>query len=219
MPTRSNEEWLKALTEKLGEAHLEAWEDLREYLFRAVLVYLSSRRSELTGWSRQAVRSLAEDFAQEALNDIREGLGQFRGESKFTTWAYRFVTNRAASELRRLRYHDLSLDRLGEEDPAMFRDILADREAMRRVGPERMAERHYYVNLLQEIIETELNDRQRDAIIAVHLRGYSMDQVAEALGLSRNSLYKLLHDARKRLRARLLSEHLAEGDILAAFED
>src|SRR5512138_285980 len=109
MADRSNDEWIWALSEQSIEARAEALQDLRDFLLRAVLVYLSLHRSELTGWSRQAVYDLAEDLTQDALVEIREHVSSFRGESKFTTWAYRFVINRAASELRRQRYHDVSL--------------------------------------------------------------------------------------------------------------
>jgi RNA polymerase sigma-70 factor (ECF subfamily) len=216
MATRSNDDWLRALSEKPGEAQAEALQDLRDFLVRAVLVYLSLHRTELADWSREDVRGLAEDLAQEALLDIRANLESFRGDSKFTTWAYRFVINRAASELRRRRYQNQSLDRLREQEPALFQAILSDRD---RVEPEQLADQRYYLDLLRVIVETELSERQRTAIIAVHWHGRSMDEVAEMMGLTRNALYKLLHDARKRIKASLQARHLSEGDILAPFEE
>jgi RNA polymerase sigma-70 factor (ECF subfamily) len=217
--SRSNEDWLRALTEQPSEAQSDTLQDLRDFLLRAGLVYLSVHRSDLAGWSRAEVRRLAEDLAQEAVIEIRNSLGSFRGESKFTTWACRFVINRAASELRRQRYRNLSLDQLREDQPAAFLALLAERETGRRVEPEQMAERRSYLSLLREIIETQLNERQRAAIIGVHWQGLSMDDVARKLGITRNALYKLLYDARKRIKAQLLAHHLTEGDILAAFED
>lgn len=218
MVNRSNEDWLQTFSEQHGEAYAEALQDLRDFLLRAVLVYLSLHRSDLAAWSRQAVRDLAEDLAQEALMDIRANLTSFRGESKFTTWAYRFVINRAASELRRQHYQNLSFERLHEEEPTFFQDILSRRET-RQVDPEQLAEQRYYLRLLREIVETELSERQRTAMIAVHWQGRSLDEVAASLGLNRNALYKLLHDARKRLLAGLLARHLSKGDILAAFQE
>ncbi len=216
MADRSNDEWIWALSEQSIEARAEALQDLRDFLLRAVLVYLSLHRSELIDWSRQAIYDLAEDLTQDALVEIREHVSGFRGESKFTTWAYRFVINRAASELRRQRYHDVSLDRLQDEEPlGLFQAINEERE---KLDPDRMAERRQYLALLQEIITTELTERQRAALIGVYGQGLAMDEVAEALGVNRNALYKLLHDARQRLKAALLARHLSEGDILAAFE-
>jgi RNA polymerase sigma-70 factor (ECF subfamily) len=216
MAHRSNEDWLRALSEKPGEAQAEALQDLRDFLLRAVLVYISLHRSELAGWSRQTIRDLAEDLTQEALLEIRASLDSFRGESKFTTWAYRFVINRAVSELRRRRYQNASLDRLSDEDPIAFQEALSDKD---KVDPEQLAEQRYYLGLLHDILQTELSERQRAAIVAVHLQGRSMDEAAAMLGLNRNALYKLLHDARQTLKARLQARHLSAGDILSAFRE
>jgi len=216
MKSRSNQDWVWALTEQPGEAQSEALQDLHDFLLRVVLVYLSQHRSELSSWSREDIRVLAEDLAQEALLEIRENLSRFKGESKFTTWAYRFVINRAASELRRRHYRNLSLDQLREEKPVIFQALLLEQGT---IEPEQLAERRTYFNLLHEIIENELNERQRAAIVGVYVLGRPMDEMAAALDLTRNALYKLLHDARKRIKARLHAQHLTEGDILAAFED
>ncbi|MEK7325645.1 MAG: sigma-70 family RNA polymerase sigma factor [Chloroflexota bacterium] len=213
---RSNQNWLRALQEPPGEAQAEALDELHDFLLRAVLVYLSQSRNELADWGRQAVRGLAEDLAQEALLEIRDNLNTFRGEAKFTTWACQIVINRAASELRRRRYSDFSLDSLRESEPAVFQSLTADKE---KAEPEHVAERRSYLALLRQIVETELGERQRAAIIGVHWQGRSMEEVADALGLTRNALYKLLHDARKSIRDQLTARHLTQGDILAAFED
>ena len=216
MAARTNADWVLALTEPPGEAQTEALQDLHDYLLRAVLVYLAQRRGELSEWGRQAVRDLAEDMAQEALLSVRENLEGFRGEARFTTWACRFAINRAASELRRRRYQDLSLDRLQEAEPAAFQALLSEQ---RRAEPEHVAEQREYLTLLRRIVETELNERQRAAVVGVYWLGRSMDEVAEALDVNRNALYKLLHDARLRIKARLMAHHLTPGDIRAAFQD
>jgi RNA polymerase sigma-70 factor (ECF subfamily) len=212
---RSNEDWVRALREPPGEAQSEALDELRDFLLRAVLVYLSQNRTELSGWGREAVRDLAEDLTQEAMLEVQENLDSFRGEAKFTTWACRIVINRAATELRRRRYSDFSLDSLREDEPAMFQSLAADRE---QAEPEHVAEQKGYLALLREIVDTELSERQRQAILGVHWQGHSMDQVAEAMKMNRNALYKLLYDARKAIKRQLLSRHLTRGDILAAFE-
>lgn len=219
MVRRSNEDWLWALQEPATEAHAEALQDLRDFLLRAVLVYLSQRRSDLAGWSRQDVRDLAEDLAQESLIEIDAKVGTFRGDSQFTTWAFRFVINRAATELRRKRYRNLSLDDLREDELVAFQNLLYDREKSVQDEPARLAERRQFVALLQDIIRKRLTERQRFAIVGVYWQERSMDQVAEALGLDRNALYKLLHDARKRIKDELLARHLSQGDILAIFEN
>jgi RNA polymerase sigma-70 factor (ECF subfamily) len=216
MSSRSNADWLRALAEQQGEAREEALQDLYDFLLRATLVYLSLHRGELAEWSRHDVRKMAEDLTQDALLEIQESLDSFKGNSKFTTWAYRFAINRAASELRRRHYRNVSLDQLQDAEPLTFEALLQEE---RTVNPERMAERRSYLHLLRDIIEGDLNERQRAAIIGVHLRGLPMEVVAARLGLTRNALYKLLFDTRKRIKTELQARHLTEGDILAAFED
>ena len=82
-------EWLADLCNE--ETQAEALADLREYLLRAVFLYLDRHREDLTHLDRRELEFLADDFAQEALLQIQAKLDTFRGESKFTTWAYRFV--------------------------------------------------------------------------------------------------------------------------------
>ena len=217
MDGRSNEQWIQALSERSSVVQGEALQDLHDFLLRAVLAYLAGQRSELGGWSQSDVRGLAEDLAQDALLEITRSLKSFRGESKFTTWAYRIVINRAVSELRRQRYRNVSLDRLREEQSSgLFQAVITDRE---KIEPEQLADQRYYLNVLRDILATELNERQRIAILAVYGQGHSMDEVASALGMSRNALYKLLHDARRRVKARLAARQISESDILSAFED
>lgn len=216
MITRTNAEWARALGDPPGEANREALQDLHNFLVRAGLVYLSQNRAELVTMGREAVRALVEDAGQEALLAIQADLPNFRGEAKFTTWACRFVINRLVSELRHHRYRDLSLDRLQEDNPAIFQSLLGDPTTGE---PEHLAEQQDYLALLQRIVFTDLSERQREAVVSIHWQGHPMEDVAERLGLDRNALYKLLHDARKRIKARLVAEHLTAGDILAAFED
>jgi len=219
MAARSNADWVTALSAAEGEALSLALQDLRDFLVRATLVYLSQHRSELALWSQADILKLAEDCTQDSLIEIRTQLSSFRGEAKFTTWAYRFVINRAASELRRQRYRNVSLDWLNEDVPSLLQKMVTQGTLGEPVEPEHYVEQHAYLELLMNIIATELNDRQRLAVIGVHWQGRSMEEVAAVLGLSRNALYKLLHDARKRIKAKLAAQHLTEGDILAAFEE
>jgi RNA polymerase sigma-70 factor (ECF subfamily) len=214
-----DKEWIQRLQEP-GEEQAEAIAALREYLLRAVLVYLKNHRSDLADWSGAEIRHFAEDVAQDSLLSVRNNLESFRGESKFTTWAYRFAINRAASELRLSRYSDMSLDNLQNEDlgnlnPENFRQLLQDEES---VDPDLASERQDYIELLVNVIRQELTERQRLAIVAVHFQGRSMDEVARQLGISRNATYKLLHDARRKIKAQFEKRHLGAGDILALFE-
>lgn len=119
MRMRSNEEWLRALRAD-GVEQQEALEDLRERLLWAVLDYLAAHRVSRALFDQEEARQLAEDCAQEALLAILEKLETFRGESRFTTWAYAVTIRLVLGALRRRRWKEVSLDqsRIGEELPA-----------------------------------------------------------------------------------------------------
>lgn len=215
MITRDNEAWLEALS-RPGEAQVRAIEDLREYLMRAVLVYLGSHRGDLVEWSASEIRHFADDIVQEALLAIQKKLTSFRGDSKFTTWAYRFVINMSASELRRRRYRELSLESLQEQEARL---VAVKLQGKREVDPGVEAERRAFLELLDQIIQEELTERQRQAFLGVHVQDLSMQEVAHLLGISRNTLYKLLHDARRKLKVRLQARYVDAKDVLTLFEN
>jgi RNA polymerase sigma-70 factor (ECF subfamily) len=210
---RSNEEWLRALRSR-GAMQEEALQDLRDYLLRAVLVYLSRDRSDLARFHPDELRQLAEDWAQEALLTIVDKLDTFRGQSKFTTWAYRVVINLAADELRHRRWKALSLEALAEEEEMPLLSMIEDTQAE---DPEKAAERQEIWATIQRIIDEELTDRQRTALTNLLLRGMPMQEVAERLGTNKNNVYKIMHDARKKLKKRLTEYGLSEEYILATF--
>jgi RNA polymerase sigma-70 factor (ECF subfamily) len=210
---RSNEEWLRALRSR-GAMQEEALQDLRDYLLRAVLVYLSRDRSDLARFHPDELRQLAEDWAQEALLTIVDKLDTFRGQSKFTTWAYRVVINLAADELRHRRWKALSLEALAEEEEMPFLSMIEDTQAE---DPERAAEQQEIWATIQRIIEEELTERQRTALTNLLFRGMPMKEVAERLGTNKNNVYKIMHDARKKLKERLTEYGLSEEYILATF--
>ena len=214
MISRTNEQWLQALKEP-GEQQIEALEALRDYLMRAILVYLHKHRGDLTYWSSSDIHQFAEDMSQDALLAIRQKLDTFRGDSKFTTWAYRFAINITAGELRRSRYRDLSLEGVQEQEALILADIFRDTQ---NVGPGVATERQAFIDLLGRIIREELTERQRLAILAVHFQERSMQEVAEKMGINRNALYKLLHDARKRIKSQLQARSISSGEVMALFE-
>jgi RNA polymerase sigma-70 factor (ECF subfamily) len=209
---RSNAEWLADLRNE--ETQAEALADLREYLLRAVFLYLDRYREDLTHLDRRELEHLAEDFAQEALLRIQAKLDTFRGASKFTTWAYPFVINVAAGELRLHRWRTLSVETLvGEGDIPLF-TFLSDREAP---DPETVAARNQILELIRQVIGEELTERQRFALVSVHLHGVPMAEVARQLNSTPNGVYKLIHDARKKLKKGLQRRHYSQADVLAIF--
>jgi RNA polymerase sigma-70 factor (ECF subfamily) len=204
---RSNEEWIAALSQP-GPEHDAALEDLSALLVRG-LGYALADRSNVR-------ESDLEDFAQDALLRILKGLHTFRGESRFTTWAHKIAVRVAFTELRRRRWRDVSLEEMSESEEGDT-DFIPAKLADPSVGPERQAMRGVILETLRRLIREELTDKQRLALQAV-LKGMPLEEVARRMDTNRNALYKLLHDARRRLQRRMLDEGLSAQDVLSAFE-
>jgi len=207
--TRSNDEWVRLL--KLWDD--DATQELRELLLSSAVVYLSQRLPEWTATER---RRLAEDMAQESTMTVLNNLSGFRGTSKFTTWAFSFVINLCASEMRHHRNKaHIRIDTY--KNPMQYLSgILRGRSP---IDAENIAERRDILAIVSGIIEG-LPERQRIAVVNVCLRGLSTDVVAESLGLNRNAFYKLMHDARVTILDKLKSVHyLTLSDIYTIFEE
>ncbi len=203
MKDRTNQEWLDDLR---GPERDEALADLRAFLLRG-LGYSLTSRSDVDS-------VLLEDFVQDALLRILDNLDTFRGESRFTTWAQKIAVRVAFTELRRHRWRDLSLEDITEPQGLDFvPDFLVDPEA----PPDQQAVQRLFLEDLKRLIATELTDKQRQALVAVRIQGIPLEEVARRMGTNRNALYKLLHDARQRLKSRMEAEGLSPEDVLAAF--
>lgn len=203
MKERGNEEWLADLR---GSARDEALADLRAFLVRG-LGYALASRSDVD-------EVIIEDFVQDALLRILDKLDTFRGESRFTTWAQKIAVNVAFTELRRRRWQDVSLDEIVESQGMDFvPDMMIDRSAK----PDEQATQHIFLETLDRLIKTELTEKQRQALVAVRIQGMPLEEVARRMGTNRNAMYKLLHDARQRLKKQLEAEGLTPQDVLAAF--
>jgi RNA polymerase sigma-70 factor (ECF subfamily) len=153
-------------------------------------------------------------MVQDSLIQILDKLDTFRGDSKFTTWAYRFVINAAAGELRLHRWRSVSIDVLSGEGEAFAFAFVGDEKAPE---PEKVAARNQIMALLYRIIEQDLTELQRRALISVHFQGVPIVVLAQELESTPNSVYKLLHDARRKLKKGLEREHYSEADVLAIF--
>ena len=195
---RSNDQWLAALR---GPNRDEALAELRVVLMRGL-------RGALGGQANR-VESSVEDFAQEALVKILASLDSFRGECRFTTWAQKICVRTAFAEMRRSRWRDVSLDEVISQPEG---NTAADPQ----LDPERAATQTMIMEKFRRFIDEELTDRQRTALLAA-LGGMPLEAVADRMDTNRNALYKLLHDARKRLRRRMSAEMLSPQDVLGAF--
>ena len=193
---RSNDDWLDALASD-GPALSSALEDLRPILLRALHVTLAPRVD-------RGAEALAQDLVQDALLQVRDRAGQFRGDARFTTWAQKVAVHLALSELRRKRWEDVPLDTLVAAPPRT-EDPSADAAL----------EEAEAVTMVRRLIHTELTERQSTALQA-YLAGMPMDEVARRLDTNRNALYKLLHDARLRLRKAFEARGLRPDDLLSS---
>ncbi len=205
MPSRSNSEWL---TDLQGPDKNQAIADLREVLIRGLTYALSSRVNT-------DLNAMVEDFTQDALLRILDKLDTFRGESRFTTWAQKIAVRVAFTELRRQRWKDISLEDLLPEDSFDFTPtVLADPSP----DPEKRASQTMIAEMVQRMIEEDLTDRQRTAMMAIMVGGMPLEEVARRMDTNRNALYKLIHDARKRMQKSLLARGMTPQEVLAAFE-
>ena len=186
-------EWLAALKDSGPERELRI-EELRRFLLVAL-------RAGLAG-NAAAGDAFIEDVAQDATLRILERIDSFQGRSRFTTWATTIAIRLAFTELRRARWRDVSLDQFLASglDGATLLQSDSPETAARSDNPGHQAHRRGVMEVLQRVMLTDLTDRQRIALEA-ELEGMNQVPLAEKLGTNPNALYKLVHDARKRLRA------------------
>lgn len=187
--------WIDGLRDRGArrDAHLAR---LHGLLLRAARHEANRRR----GWTSGSVDGLdLDDLAQQAADDalmsVVGRLDDFRGASRFTTWAYKFamfeVSNKLARHVR--RDAPLALDEAAWER-------LPDRLA---ALPERATERRELLAELRRAIEQDLTAHQRHVFVAAALNDVPIDVLALEIGSNRNAVYKTLFDARRKLRASL----------------
>ena len=203
MRERTNEQWLAELR---GANPDEALADLYDLLVRGL-------RAAFGGYGG-GVEANVEDFVQEALIKITGNLDSFRGESRFTTWAQKIAMNVALTELKRSRWRDVSLQ-----------DLIARREAADRgpadtqLTPEQLAYQNMVLGELSRVVDEDLTDRQREAVVAVLLEGMPISEVAKRMGTNQNALYKLLHDARRKLKRHMEAAGFSPQEVLEVFDE
>jgi RNA polymerase sigma-70 factor (ECF subfamily) len=181
----------------------EALEDLYDLLLKAARFEISRRQASSPKLSDGA-EDLARQAAADALRAVVDKLGEFRGQSRFTTWAYKFALLEAASAYRRHAWQgrEVSLE------PASWNPI-ADGRA--RVEHDfEVAER---LAALRTAIQADLSRHQRQALVATTLNDVPIDVLAERFGSTRGTLYETIHDARRKLRTALAARGLGSDDI------
>lgn len=207
---RTNEEWFLSLRAD-GDTREEALTDLRKIII-ASLPYALSKWLDQTD---PRFVSLAEEVAQETILRVTARLDTFEGRSQFTTWVHTIAVRVALTELRRVKWQEVSLDEMieGKERGDEPRDI-----PDQGPGVEKVIEKKEMMAILMEVMERELTKKQRMALMAVAVQGMPLEEVARRMGTERNALYKLLHDARLKLKRHLKKLGMAPGEILATFE-
>jgi len=186
-------EWTRVLA-GTGPQREEALARLHALLLRIARGEVARRgpRLQLTG---PELDDLAYQAAADALVAITSKLGQFRGESRFTTWAYKFVMFEVSAKIGRhfWRHPSVRLDAEGWER-------LPDRFGF---DPAQEAESRDLLAALRRAVDEELTARQRRVFVALVLNGVPLDTLVIEMASNRNAIYKTLFDARRKLRAAL----------------
>jgi len=212
---RTNEEWLHDLRGG-GTAQENAIADLRDLLLRAALYFFSRNLGDFEGLNHDEILQRAEDCAQDALMALMDRLQDFRGESKFTTWAYKFAINFALMSARHERWKGVSLDELPfSNEGAFFEWALQDKSD--GIAPDRSAVQNEVRETVQDVIEHDLTDKQRRVLLMMVFNDVPMDEVVRHLGANRNAIYKMLHDARRKLKSGLQARGFDVRETLALF--
>lgn len=201
---RSNNEWVKSLTSPTDE---RAVTELRDIIIRSL-------KPALYKYIDRELDQFVEDTAQDALLKILDKVHTFRGESKFTTWAMKIAVREGLSELRRKKWKDISIQDLISASDDNSSEINTMEFSANDPDPEQLANQNIVLDKVMEIIEHELSDKQKMAIQALMIHGISVTVVAEQMGISRNALYKLVHDARVKLKKKMAEGGMDPENIL-----
>ena len=199
---RDHDIWLRALR-ACGHVQAEAITDLRGLLLRGLAKSFQARGD--------VDQAFLEDVLQQAMVNILDRLDQFQGRSRFTTWAMTIAVRLAMSELRHKRWQDVSLESVTEHvelAPALAIDDTT--------SPAQQAEQHAIFETLRRLIDEALTDKQWMAMTA-ELGGMPFEEIVRRMNSNVNAVYKLLHDARKRLKRGLETAGYAAEDVQSAF--
>jgi RNA polymerase sigma-70 factor, ECF subfamily len=192
-------EWLRALR-ATGAERDAAVGRLHNLLLRAARFEVSRRRAALSHVRGEELDDIALQAADDALVAVLAKVDDFRGASRFTTWAYKFALLEAGVRLRRRAWQE--------------REVMLEPEAwplMADAGqsPQRQTETGELLQALSHAIDSCLTKHQREVLVALALNGVPIDVLAGRLGTTRGALYKTLHDARRKLRSELAERGFA----------
>lgn len=198
----TNEDWVKALSPPADD---KAVVKLRRILIRGL-------KPALHKYVDRELDQFVEDVAQDALIKILDNIHSFRGESKLTTWAMKIAVREGLTELRLKRYDDISINDLKPNDDS--REVFSLSIEGNEPSPERSAHESQLMEKIMKMINEELTDKQKKAIKAIMIEDLPISVVANQMDTNRNALYKLVHDARLKLKNRFELEGINPEEML-----
>lgn len=201
---RDNDQWIADIS-STGAAQAAALDDLRVLLLRGLRKGIGGRAGN--------DENFLEDAVQDSLILIVQKIDQFAGRSQFVTWAVSIAVRTAISALRRKHWKDVSMSSLASDDGGAAAVEPVAEEAASVDADE---ERAKLLAAMKSAIETSLSEKQRTALLA-EMHGMPMERIAEEMGSNRNAIYKLTHDARKKLKKTLEAAGYSQQDLTSAF--
>lgn len=198
---QTNEEWISALTPPPETAAIE---QLRKHLIVGL-------KASLYKNVKRDLDHFVEDIAQDSILKILDKYDTFRGDSKFTTWAMKVAVREGYSELRKKRYKDISLEQYSSYDPDEKEVVEIEHE---QPGPDQLTHESMLVQKVTQMMEEELTEKQQKVLQLLMIDQIPMTVVAEMMDSNRNAIYKLVFDARLKLKHRLEIEGIKPEEIL-----
>lgn len=203
---RTNESWIHSLKSRDVIIRDKAILELHKLLLRGLNAAFKNNIC--------ATHTMLEDAAQDSLLRIIARLDTFRGESNFLTWVMKVAIRIVYAEMRKAGWKDVSFEDASESGGLNLVDLVSS-----ELSAEQRALQTFIVEKLWEAVNESLTDKQRDALIADFVTGMPIEEIARKTNSSRNSVYKLLYDARQNLKKYLIACNINEEVIATAFGD
>ncbi len=225
MSRRTDHQWVSDLRDA-GTVQHQAFAELGRYLFTVVYNYLRQRQAgvpRLQGLDDGELEKLARGFTQDALYAVWAKLSTYEGRGRFTSWAATIAIRTAAYELRKPYWHEPRMSappaHNPDDNPEEWGGLNREWQATTDPSPDARLHAAEVLDLIETAIQRDLSDRQRLAFIAQFIEDSTSDEIAEELGVTRNAVYMLIHEARKKIKRRLLEAGHTPEDVLAMFQE
>jgi RNA polymerase sigma-70 factor (ECF subfamily) len=204
----TNEQWMAALSPPPEELFVEK---LRKHLVLGL-------KPALSRYVDRELHDFVEDTAQDSIILILQKIDSFRGESRFTTWALKIAVRQGLTELRRKKWQDVSLDRpagVDDESQTGMAESYMNDASKQDPDPSQLTHEQMMLNKVMKMMNEVLTEKQRLAITNLMIKEMPIVVVAEKMNIKQNALYKLVHDARLKLKKKLESEGMNLEDLYA----